>query len=104
MFTIMKKGVIYVALKLMNKNIKIKVLDKYTGCSKFLLKYNDITILFGYEIAWNKLQFEYLSTPKKIHKGYWNNKKNDYMHRLSKRKERPYRWTDKETRYYKQFY
>lgn len=93
-----------ITLKLMNKDIIIKALNKYTDCSRFLLKYNDITILFGYGIAWNELEFQYLSTPKKYMKTYWNNNKNDYVYRLSKRKERPYGWTDKETKYYKKFY
>lgn len=93
-----------ITLKLMDKDIKIKVLNKYSGCSKFLLKYNDITILFGYGIAWNKLEFKYLSKKKRYIKTYWNNKKNKYGYNLSKRKESPYKWTDKETRYYKQFY
>ncbi len=81
-----------------------RILNKYDDANRFQLKIKGYIIEYGYDVPESKWEYNYLSTKKRRKRIIYSYTRKDNYVRLTKSKHRPYGWSNKDVRHYKQYF
>lgn len=81
-----------------------RILNKYNDRNRFQLKIKGYTIEYGFGVPESREEYTYLSTKTRRKNTIYSYTRGGYYERLTKSKHRPYDWTNRDVKHYKQYF